>query len=426
MAQPVQTATVRTKGVQIRTYLHQDQPAVVDICKKVYNGSDYMPRMIQHFAERDGTTVLVSQPEPGCAADPADAIHGLVCGHRRGSAWFLFGLRVAEHARGKGVARALMEHICSCSSEHGEVAAVTSATIPQNPAAVRLFEQLGFCHTHTVDMWPSYASLASYEQAVGFVPGAPQQPVFHTSLIDHVQGAKELLMQASSSLSVQAEHWVQASSMQQLQQAVGSIRQQQMELAPELQLVPADLPQDWLPWVYECWPLDSPYVQERLQDGEIWLLPHPSTPVHHSASSSSMCSSATSFTSSSSSSSQQLLQAAGLATDSGGNLQQHYAAVVLATWSPEFRRRCVGILAAGDAFVAPALHFVGSREPHFVSFVDRGSRHSSGKPDPTVALPEVFSLTEGDSNCFIVYARNEAADAAGDTGEETMLEACLN
>ncbi len=41
------------------------------------NGSDYMPRMIQQFAERDGTTVLVSQPEPGCAADPADAIHGL-------------------------------------------------------------------------------------------------------------------------------------------------------------------------------------------------------------------------------------------------------------------------------------------------------------------------------------------------------------
>lgn len=44
-------------------------------------------------------------------------------------------------------------------------------------------------------------------------------------------------MQASSSLGVQAEHWVQASSMQQLQQAVRSIRQQQMELAPELQLV---------------------------------------------------------------------------------------------------------------------------------------------------------------------------------------------
>jgi hypothetical protein len=68
------------------------------------------------------------------------------------------------------------------------VQAITSATIPQNPAAVRLFEQLGFSHTHTVDMWPSSASLASYEQAVGFVPGAPEQPEFHTSLIDHVQG----------------------------------------------------------------------------------------------------------------------------------------------------------------------------------------------------------------------------------------------
>jgi hypothetical protein len=50
-------------------------------------------------------------------------------------------------------------------------------------------------------------------------------------------GAKELVSQASSSLGVQAEHWVQASSLQQLQQAVCSIRQQQMELAPELQLV---------------------------------------------------------------------------------------------------------------------------------------------------------------------------------------------
>jgi hypothetical protein len=52
-------------------------------------------------------------------------------------------------------------------------------------------------------------------------------------------GAKELLSQASSSLGVQQEHWVQASSLQQLQQAVRSIRQQQMELTPELRLVSA-------------------------------------------------------------------------------------------------------------------------------------------------------------------------------------------
>eukprot|EP00882_Tetradesmus_deserticola_P032971 GHRQ01037622.1.p1 GENE.GHRQ01037622.1~~GHRQ01037622.1.p1 ORF type:complete len:257 (+),score=91.66 GHRQ01037622.1:355-1125(+) len=249
-----------------------------------------MPRMIQHFAEQGGTTVLVSQPEPGQGVDTAD-IHGLVCGHKRGSSWFLFGLRVAEHARGKGVARALMAEICRRSREHGEVQAITSATIPQNPAAVRLFQQLGFSHTHTVDVWPSYAALASYEQAVGFVPGASQQPTHNTSLKDHVQGAKELLSQASSSLGVQAEHWVQASSLQQLQQAVRCIRQQQMELAPELRLVPADLPQEWLPWVYEPWPLDSSYVQKRLQEGAVWLLPFPATAVQHSASRSSMYSS---------------------------------------------------------------------------------------------------------------------------------------
>jgi hypothetical protein len=139
-----------------------------------------------------------------------------------------------------------------------------------------------------------------------------------------------------------------------------------------------------------------------------------------------MSSSHTSSTLQQSSSSQQLLAAAGLTVDSEGNpQQQQYAAVVLATWSAEFRRRCVGILTAGDAFVAPALHFVGSREPHFVSFVDRGSRHSSGKPDASVVLPEVFRLMEGDGNCFIVYARNEAT-AVDEAGEDILLEQCLN
>eukprot|EP00882_Tetradesmus_deserticola_P031924 GHRQ01036108.1.p1 GENE.GHRQ01036108.1~~GHRQ01036108.1.p1 ORF type:complete len:329 (+),score=138.91 GHRQ01036108.1:376-1362(+) len=328
-----------------------------------------------------------------------------------------------------------MAEICRRSREHGEVQAITSATIPQNPAAVRLFQQLGFSHTHTVDVWPSYAALASYEQAVGFVPGASQQPTHNTSLKDHVQGAKELLSQASSSLGVQAEHWVQASSLQQLQQAVRCIRQQQMELAPELRLVPADLPQEWLPWVYEPWPLDSSYVQKRLQEGAVWLLPFPATAVQHSASRSSMYSSSTSCSSSTcinsdhgntsaplsnSSSSQQLLSAAGVPVDNDGSPQQCYAAVVLAAWSPEFRRRCAGILTAGDAYVAPALDFISSREPHFVSFVDRGSRHSSGSPDPSVVLPEVFSLTEARS-CFCVYARSEAAGAEDVAGEKALL-----
>jgi hypothetical protein len=36
-----------------------------------------MPRMIQHFADRGETTVLVAQPEPEGGAQPAGAIHGL-------------------------------------------------------------------------------------------------------------------------------------------------------------------------------------------------------------------------------------------------------------------------------------------------------------------------------------------------------------
>lgn len=62
----------------------------------------------------------------------------------------------------------LQEAICQQCGEFGAVQTVSSATTPQNTAAIRIFNSMGFQHTHTVDQWPSWDALAHYEHAVGW------------------------------------------------------------------------------------------------------------------------------------------------------------------------------------------------------------------------------------------------------------------
>lgn len=132
-------------------------------------------------------------------------------------------------------------------------------------------------------------------------------------------------------------------------------------------------PLDWLPWVYEVYPLQSDWVQQRLAAGDIWLLPqpHPAGPCQHNTA---------------------------------------YAAVVVLGHSELNYRTCAGVVAAQESGVAAALAFVGSRVPHFLAYIDSGSRHSSGAVEPHLQLPPVLDLGRQqlglrDYMCFLVYAR---------------------
>lgn len=139
-------------------------------------------------------------------------------------------------------------------------------------------------------------------------------------------------------------------------------------------------PLDWLPWVFEVFPLQSPWVQQRVAAADIHLLPaaHPPGHAQHNTA---------------------------------------YSAVVVLAHSPLNQRMCAGIMAVDEAGVAAALQFVGSRVPHWVSYIDSGSRHSSGAVDPQLMLAPVLDLGRqglpADSNymCYLVYSR--AADARG-------------
>lgn len=176
--------------------------------------------------------------------------------------------------------------------------------------------------------------------------------------------------------------------------------------------MPSVQPLSYLPWVYEAYPLDACWTKQRLVEGQIWLLPSKQLQDSDSVSSNINNHSHDGSLASNNSSS-------GMASDSDGTVVgvsqteiegdgqglQQYAAVVVVDFSLEARRYCAGVMTAEDAYIAPAVEFVASRLPHFVCFCDRGSRHSSGKPDPDVVLPAVITST-GPPSCFVVYARD--------------------
>lgn len=138
-------------------------------------------------------------------------------------------------------------------------------------------------------------------------------------------------------------------------------------------------PLDWLPWVFEVQPVASAWVQQRVAAGEVWLLPAPHPSAH-------------------------------------GTHSTPYNAAVVLSHSHLNSRTCAGVLAVQESAVAAALELVDSLVPHFVAYIDWGSRHSSGAVDPQLQLPTVLELgrqglpLDRVYMCYLTYSRPASAD----------------
>jgi GNAT superfamily N-acetyltransferase len=192
------------------------------MCRDVYGGTDYMPRVIEHLGELsegvvaatndddddddddddgkgdgDGgkgeqrTILLVAEEEEeegdeedaSAAADNSRSSSsngrrqvGVVVAQLRGEGHaFLFGLRVDARARSRGVGRALMRAACAAAAAEGATRLV-GATIPSNAASISLFVGTGHREHSRVAVWPPFSVLAGYERAVGFAPPRGRRP----------------------------------------------------------------------------------------------------------------------------------------------------------------------------------------------------------------------------------------------------------
>jgi GNAT superfamily N-acetyltransferase len=120
----------------------RDLPRVLDICKTVFNGRDYMPALLPKLLV-DAHVRCYALEDTETKTLVAVAATGLIDGGRTA---YLFGMRVAEECRGRGVAKALLSHQLREAATLGcERARFTrDCTIE---ATRRLAQALGFVQT---------------------------------------------------------------------------------------------------------------------------------------------------------------------------------------------------------------------------------------------------------------------------------------
>ena len=131
------------RGIDVRPMRPSDRERVMEICRDVWDGHDYMPRVFDDWVGEAGPAFQAAE------------LDGVVVGMQRlrpyapGLIWYE-GLRVASAHRRQGLARAMLASAIAEAHEQG-FHAMRLAT--GNAEAATLFESLGFVRLVDVRWW---------------------------------------------------------------------------------------------------------------------------------------------------------------------------------------------------------------------------------------------------------------------------------
>ena len=235
---PACSATLTTPKPLIRKYRRDgDKEAVVEICRDVYDGRDYIPRVIDSYGS--DTDVLVETPSP------ADAPRALLCGARDGSLYHIWGARTHPRARGRGIMRRMMRHV-----EERAGTTLISTTIRSNTSMLRLFEGEGYTeYENEIKLWPDSSVMEEEDCTMSFVLAhhARERTCHHPSADRPRQGASHFSLERCSSL-------------EDLRQGLARARG-----------VGCDL---WLPASYEVIATDGRVMQNAIDEGDVFVSDH--------------------------------------------------------------------------------------------------------------------------------------------------------
>ena len=313
----------------IRPYTHAtDYGAVMDICSKVYSGTDYLPRHIGEYS-RDPSYLLLS-----CHSIANNGLVGVIGGRLTGGMIFVFGLRVKEDQRGQGVAKLLASELIGQSlAAFKPASSVLTVTIPENKAAISIFGKLlggSSAPRHVAFSWPPSDVRMQYEESIGW-PSNQASP--SQSMLDHWPWVKSHLL--ADDMAVKAlDEWRPVREKRSLMESIASIYSASSRAyEPELD--------EWLPGMYETLPVDSQEVDQAMMDRRVWIL-----------------------------------------SSSGSNLCQADAALIVYNSREARDRTIVGILARGENEVNSALLLVHQRlsVDHFMSFIHLPSHCNDDTP----------------------------------------------
>ena len=132
-----------SQGLTLRPMRPADRTRVVEICKDVWDGRDYLPRVFDDWVTDSASTFQAAE------------LDGVVVGLQRlrpyapGLVWYE-GLRVASTHRRQGLARAMLAAVIAQAKDQGfkEMRLATG-----NPNAARMFESAGFIRLLDARWW---------------------------------------------------------------------------------------------------------------------------------------------------------------------------------------------------------------------------------------------------------------------------------
>ncbi|VEU35003.1 unnamed protein product [Pseudo-nitzschia multistriata] len=159
---------IGTDGFRLRPYLSSsDEEALADICKGVWNGTDYLPATAQAFEEDPSCDFVVLEHETTGAVIAAGNRRRLPRrdGNRTENAVFwLEAVRVAPEFEGRGIATALTRELCRRCREEG-AREILSCTVKTNRGMTAVFGKEG------IDMHPVGTACIPDFGALSGLPG---------------------------------------------------------------------------------------------------------------------------------------------------------------------------------------------------------------------------------------------------------------
>lgn len=215
-----------TTEPHIREYQpDRDREAVLDICRDVYGGRDYIPRVIDSYGS--DTDVLVETPST------SGTPRALLCGARDGSLYHIWGARTHPNARGQGIMRRMIQYVGSKAN-----ATLISTTIRSNTSMLRLFESEGYEeHENEIHLWPDSSVMDEERCTMDFV-------------LSHHAGALEERRQRCGGLSP-------CSSMEELRRGLVRARGTHHD--------------GWMPASYEVVSSDGRVMREAMAGGDVFV-----------------------------------------------------------------------------------------------------------------------------------------------------------
>eukprot|EP00798_Chlamydomonas_sp_ICE-L_P006267 gene6267-2895_t len=165
-----------------------DKSQVLEICAKVYDGSDYMPRMLDSYAADPHVLLLVAETldEGG-----KPMLGGIIGADRRGEVAFVFGLRVREETRGQGVGKLLMSQLYlsvpSALPASPPISKIITVTVEINKPAMAIISNHMTGPLHRVDSFPGRDALEMYQNHIGWCD-ENTNPTTLSTMLDVVPG----------------------------------------------------------------------------------------------------------------------------------------------------------------------------------------------------------------------------------------------